>query len=131
MRLTQSGLLNYKKQIIVDNRALLDGDCEYYEYTLNISTTITNNYGHQYFKEFAIMFNRSISYDLRSALCEWIEVCGVFSPIYNKVKFSIIVPEKNKDSQKVVDYLNKVFYTSATRVVGIRWAEFFKEDCLI
>ena len=105
MRLTQSGLLNYKKQIIVDNRALLDGDCEYYEYTLNISTTITNNYGHQYFKEFAIIFNKDISPVLYSVLEKWIEASNIFT----NNKTNADVPLFVKDSQEVIAYLNDVF----------------------
>ena len=130
MRLTDANIdiMRNNNQVVVNNDTLVDGDCcKKFTYVLVISAElVADNH-----KVFQIMFNRNISYDLRSVLCEWIEVCGVFNPIYNKVKFSIDVPENNKDSQKVVDYLNNVFYTSAAKVVGIRWAEFFKEDCLI
>jgi hypothetical protein len=127
MRLTQSGLLNYKKHIIVDNRALLDGDCEYYEYTLHISTTITDNYGHQYFKGFKIMFNRDISPVLYSAMERWIEVCNVFGTEFDKIKYNMDVPLRVKDSQEVIDYLNDVFDTKDNKVLNIRWAIFYKD----
>lgn len=124
MRLTQSGLLNYKKQIIVDNRALLDGDCEYYEYTLNISTTITNNYGHQYFKEFAIIFNKDISPVLYSVLEKWIEASNIFT----NNKTNADVPLFVKDSQEVIAYLNDVFDIKNGKVHHIRWACFYKKN---
>ena len=125
MRLTESEIIKNKKPVIADNRTLLDCDCdcERYHYLLIIGTN-TERSEHRVFK---IMFNKDISTELYITLHEWIKACNVFDTKFDKVKYSMDVPLRVKDSQEMVNYLNDVFDTKDNKVLNIRWAVFYKD----